>query len=137
MGRWKKGFNVLGHEKNLTLPKKMSWPREPLPILDVTGTSIIIEKGVDISSGVQIFTHSHQFGKSNWRKLNHLTLKGSTIIKKNAFIGTNVIVLYKCKYIGRCSVIGAGSIVTCDIPDYEIWAGIPAKKIGKVKKVKK
>lgn len=136
MGRWKKGFNILGHEKNLILPKKMNWPREPLPILDVTGTSIIIEKGVDISSGVQIFTHSHQFNKSNWRDLPHLALKEPTIIKKNAFIGTNSIILYKCKYIGRCSIIGACSLVNCNIPDYEIWAGNPVKKIGVVEKVK-
>ncbi|MBQ3559436.1 MAG: hypothetical protein IJA07_08000 [Agathobacter sp.] len=32
--------------------------------------------------------------------------------------------------IGDGAVIGAGSIVTHDVPAYEIWAGVPAKKIG-------
>ena len=32
--------------------------------------------------------------------------------------------------IGDGVVIGAGSIVTHDVPPYEIWAGVPAKKIG-------
>ena len=31
--------------------------------------------------------------------------------------------------IGKNSVVGAGSVVTKDIPDYEVWAGVPAKKI--------
>ena len=32
--------------------------------------------------------------------------------------------------IGKGAVVGAGAIVTKSIPNYEIWAGIPAKKIG-------
>ena len=32
--------------------------------------------------------------------------------------------------IGRGSIVAAGSVVTRDVPDYEIFAGVPAKKIG-------
>lgn len=32
--------------------------------------------------------------------------------------------------IGTGAVIGANAVVTHDVPDYEIWAGVPAKKIG-------
>lgn len=32
--------------------------------------------------------------------------------------------------IDDCAVIGAGAVVTKDVPSYEIWAGTPAKKIG-------
>ncbi len=32
--------------------------------------------------------------------------------------------------IGNGAVIGAGAVVTKDIPPYEIWAGVPAQKIG-------
>ena len=32
--------------------------------------------------------------------------------------------------VGDGSILGGGTIVTKDVPPYEIWAGLPAKKIG-------
>jgi len=32
--------------------------------------------------------------------------------------------------IGTGAVIGANAVVTCDVPEYEIWGGIPARRIG-------
>ena len=32
--------------------------------------------------------------------------------------------------IGNGAVIGAAAVVTRNIPPFEIWAGVPAKKIG-------
>jgi acetyltransferase-like isoleucine patch superfamily enzyme len=32
--------------------------------------------------------------------------------------------------IGDGVVVGAGAVVTKSIPDYEIWVGVPARKIG-------
>lgn len=32
--------------------------------------------------------------------------------------------------VGDGSILGGGTIVTKDVPPYEIWAGVPAKKIG-------
>lgn len=52
-------------------------------------------------------------------------------IKKGAFIGGDSIIL-KGVTIGEKSIVGAGSVVTKDIPDGEIWAGNPAKFIKKV-----
>lgn len=53
------------------------------------------------------------------------------IIDENVFIGTRSIIL-KGVHIGSSSVIGAGSLVTKDIPAGEIWAGNPAKFIRKI-----
>ena len=53
------------------------------------------------------------------------------IIKEGAWIGGHSIVL-KGVIIGEKSVIGAGSVVTRDIPDSELWAGNPAKFIKKL-----
>lgn len=55
------------------------------------------------------------------------------IISDYAFIGADSFVL-KGVTIGKGAVIGAGSIVTKNVPDFEIWAGNPAKKIGEVKR---
>ena len=38
-------------------------------------------------------------------------------------------VLLWLEMIGMGSIVAAGSIVTCDIPPCEIWAGVPAKKL--------
>ena len=32
--------------------------------------------------------------------------------------------------VGRGAVIGANSVVTHHVPEYEVWAGVPARKIG-------
>ena len=53
------------------------------------------------------------------------------VIKDGAFIGAHTIVL-KGVTIGERSIVGAGSVVARSIPDYEIWAGNPAKFIKKV-----
>lgn len=56
------------------------------------------------------------------------------LIKEGAFIGAHSIVL-KGVTVGRHSVIGAGSVVTKDIPDNEVWAGNPAHFIKKLEKM--
>jgi len=51
-----------------------------------------------------------------------------TLIDENVFLGANTIVLKGVK-IGKNSVIGAGSVVTRDIPENVIAAGNPCKII--------
>jgi acetyltransferase-like isoleucine patch superfamily enzyme len=51
-----------------------------------------------------------------------------TVIGNDVWIGTKVVVLSGIK-IGTGAIIGAGSIVTKDIPDYAIVVGVPAKII--------
>ena len=50
-------------------------------------------------------------------------------IEGDVWIGSRVIVLPGCKHIGEHSIIGAGSVVTNDVPDYAIVGGNPAKVI--------
>jgi acetyltransferase-like isoleucine patch superfamily enzyme len=52
------------------------------------------------------------------------------IIKDNVFIGAYSFIL-KGVTIGENSIVGAGSVVTKNIPNNEIWAGNPAKFIRK------
>ena len=50
-------------------------------------------------------------------------------IAEDVWIGARAIVLPGCKRIGAHSIIGAGSVVTHDVPDYAIVGGNPARII--------
>lgn len=50
-------------------------------------------------------------------------------IGRNVWIGARAIVLSGCRQIGEGAVIGAGAVVTHDVPDYAVVAGNPAKVI--------
>ena len=51
-----------------------------------------------------------------------------TLVKEGASLGANCTIV--CGHtIGRRALVGAGSVVTKDVPDYAIVAGVPAKKI--------
>ena len=54
-----------------------------------------------------------------------------TLVKKGASIGANATIV--CGYdIGKYAFIGAGAVVTKDVPDYALVVGNPAKIIGYV-----
>ena len=69
---------------------------------------------------------------TNDRRMNRgeCKLEGATI-KKGARIGANATILPGI-IIGYDTVVGAGSVVTRDVPDNEIVVGVPANSIGKV-----
>ena len=84
---------------------------------------ITIEERVTLTLGCTIFTHYVYFdGKK------HDYRKGSVHIKRHAWIGARTIICQGVT-IGENAVVGAGSVVTKDIPDNEIWAGNPARYI--------
>lgn len=53
----------------------------------------------------------------------------STIVKKGASIGANATIVCG-NIIGKFSFIGAGAVVTKEIPDYALVVGNPSKQIG-------
>ena len=59
--------------------------------------------------------------------------RGRVVIKKKAYIGANTMI---CKpvAIGEGAIVGTPSVVTKDIPSFEVWAGNPARFIRKRKK---
>lgn len=84
---------------------------------------------------------------SEWVSSSPVFYNGKNCLKKNfstndykeykrTEIGNDVWIGSKCLIkggvkIGDGSIVGMGSVVTHDIPAYEIWAGNPAKKIRK------
>lgn len=94
---------------------------------------VTIEDNVLIGSGVKIWdTDFHSVDYTYRRYSEDPDVKSAPIlIKEGAFIEACSIIL-KGVTIGRNSVIGAGAVVTKNVPDNEIWAGNPAKFVKKL-----
>lgn len=84
---------------------------------------VFIGKGVRITKGTKILTHYLDASQPTV----HFR-KGEVHIGDNAFIGVNVCICNSVK-IGCGAIVGAGSVVTKDIPPYQVWAGNPARYI--------
>lgn len=74
---------------------------------------------------------------ANYSKLNKIypPIRGAITLKDDCWIGTGSIILPDVT-VGECSIIGAGSVVTKDIPSYSIAVGSPAKVIKNICKEK-
>lgn len=104
----------------------------------ISNTAIVCSREINIGKYVFIGgdckIYDTDFHSLNFEKRNRLpdndVRSGAVNIKYGAFIGTGAIIL-KGVTVGEKSIIGAGSVVACDIPDNEIWAGNPARFIRK------
>jgi UDP-2-acetamido-3-amino-2,3-dideoxy-glucuronate N-acetyltransferase len=56
-----------------------------------------------------------------------------TLVKKSASIGANATIVCGIT-IGKYSLIGAGAVVTKDVPDFSLIVGNPGRKVGWVSK---
>ena len=91
-----------------------------------TFTYINAQHGIEISDDVQIGSHCSLYSNSTID-----SKKGKIILKKNCKIGTHSTIMPNIS-IGENSLIAAYSFVTKNIPDNEIWGGIPANFIKKL-----
>lgn len=87
-----------------------------------------IKDNVNLANGVIIETHSHNW-HSDYRQPKMDIVQTSLTIEEGAVIGSRAIILATCHYIGKYARIGAGAVVTKDVPDYAIAVGIPAKVV--------
>lgn len=117
-GIWEKGYSILignnvfigsGCEFNIT-------------------KSIHIGQDSLIASGCRFIDHDHgmKLGELMRKQLN---IQREIKIGKGVWIGCNVIIL-KGVEIGDEAIIAAGAVVTTSVLQNEIWAGVPARKIG-------
>lgn len=96
--------------------------------------SVIIEDNVHVGPNAILIVRSHsKEDMAKYGKLNS-NIKGKIAIEQGAWIGAGAIILPNVT-VGRCAIVGAGSVVTKDVPPYTIVAGSPAKKIGVSNKV--
>lgn len=93
--------------------------------------AITIGQNVILGGNVTIADSDfHSMDSRHWfteEDAHHMSSE-AIVIGDNVFIGMNAIIL-KGVHIGNNAIVGAGSVVTKDIPANEIWAGNPAKFI--------
>lgn len=114
----------------------------------VIGTGTVIEdncsigKNVSLQTGVYIPTNTNIgnhvfigpracFTNDKYMGRGQIDLKGPTI-EDGARIGANATLLPGLR-IGKEAIVGAGAVVTRDVPPYAVVFGVPARKFGSVR----
>lgn len=93
---------------------------------------------VEIESGAWLTQHSKVFAHFRPTDVQR-PLIGTDRVKpvkicSGAFIGVGAIILPGVT-IGKCAVVGAGSVVTKDVPPYTVVAGNPARFIKRIQEI--
>ena len=91
-------------------------------ILSASG-GIEFEDGCMAAPGLRLATINHDMNERHT-----IYTYGKVTVKQNAWIGMNVTICPGVT-IGKYAVVGAGAVVTKDVPDYAVVAGVPAKVI--------
>lgn len=92
-------------------------------VLDGRG-GLTIGSHVDIATGAMLFTSQHNI-------IDPLFLAESAriVLGDYVFVGPNAIILPGVK-VGKGAIVAAGAVVTKEVPELAIMAGVPAKQIG-------
>ena len=102
----------------------------------IVGKKVKIQNNVSVYDGVTledgvfcgpscVFTNVHNPRSEIVRKHEYR----KTLVKKGATLGANCTIVCGVK-IGRFAFIGAGAVISKDVPDYALMVGVPAKQVG-------
>ncbi len=105
----------------------------------VIGNNVTIKCGVHIWDGITIEDNvqigpSAVFTNDKYPRAKQSYEMQRITIKKGASIGANATILGGVT-IGEYAMVGAGSVVTKDVPDGELWYGNPARSHGKAPRI--
>lgn len=95
----------------------------PKVLLDAR-KGLTLGNNVTIAYDAIVWTLHHDMQAADFH-----TIGAPTTIDDYAWICSRAILLPGV-HIGKGAVVASGAVVTHDIPPYEVWGGIPAKKIG-------
>lgn len=92
--------------------------------IECSYSPIVIEDEVTFGASAMVSTHD-----GSYRQVYGLEMKAAPIyIRKKAFIGNNAIILPGIE-IGEKAIVGAGAVVTKDVPQNSVVGGVPARSI--------
>lgn len=89
---------------------------------------ITMGKNIGVGPGVKIITSAHAEEGRNKPILHSRIDLAPVVVEDDVDIGIGAIILMGVS-IGRGAQIGAGALVTRDVPAYAVYAGVPAKKL--------
>lgn len=90
---------------------------------------VVIGNQCMIAGGCRFVDSDHGFALRSLPMMQQRGVKSSICIEDDVWIGANAVIL-KGVTIGRGAIVGAGAVVTKSIPEFEIWGGVPARKLG-------
>lgn len=89
---------------------------------------VIIGNGVHIAFDCVMITNQRTYDDISKHSHDHDYRSGKIVIEDEAIIAAGVYIMRGVK-IGKGAYVGARSVVTKDVPDYAVVAGVPAKII--------
>jgi acetyltransferase-like isoleucine patch superfamily enzyme len=89
---------------------------------------VVIGKEVQVAANCAFYPYDHGIAPGILIQHQPLSSKGDIVVGDDAWLGFGVIVLSGVR-IGKGAVVGAGSVVSRDVPDYAVAAGSPAKVV--------
>lgn len=99
--------------------------------------SVILQAEVYVGNNSSVHIGSligHETNIGNSVFIAHgCNLSGKIVVEDGVYMGTGVSIIPRLK-IGKWSIIGAGSVITKDIPPYSVVVGVPGKVIKKLEK---
>ncbi|MBI4065007.1 acyltransferase [Candidatus Gottesmanbacteria bacterium] len=98
--------------------------------MDVRG-GITLGDQVTLSNGCFIISHINVGFADHPLQKKYPTKEAPVMIKRGAYIGTGAILLPGVT-IGAESVVGAGAVVTKNVPDHVVVVGVPARVFKKI-----
>ena len=115
----------ISRPQNLTLGSNVSiWP---MTYIEASG-GVTIGSDVSIAHGVTVMSEEHEFGSHDLPIKDQGKRYAPVVIENDVWIGAKAVILSGVT-VHSGAVIGAGAVVTKDVPENAVVAGVPARVI--------